>query len=146
MKNANIDKSINKTLYKIFLIFIKYIPVILSINFICNLICNYFRLSLTLFSYLGGVSFIFIILLYLLSFVFKFCYLYRIPLHYITLGNVIGSLRQFNIITLPVLGMYRLYFIITGISLVVYVCLMYKNRNKPKVDPIKQLCENYCDC
>ena len=144
--NSNINSSINKNLYKLFLIFIKYIPLILSIAFVSNFICNYFNIIAPVIAYIGGVSFIFIILLYLISFVFKFCYLYRVPLHYITVSNIIGIMRQCNIITFTVLGMYRLYFIVTGIALVVYVCLMYKNRNKPKIDPIKQLCETYCDC
>ena len=42
--------------------------------------------------------------------------------------------------------MFRLYFILFGIMLIIYIWLMYKNRNNPKVDPIKQLCETYCDC
>ena len=141
-----IKANINKYVYKIFLSIIKYIPTLLSVIFIINFICNYMNIIIPAISYFVGVSFVFILLLYLISFVFRFCYLYRVPLHYITASNIIGVLRQFNVITLPVLGMYRLYFIITGITLVVYVCLMYKNRNKPKVDPIKQLCETYCDC
>ena len=42
--------------------------------------------------------------------------------------------------------MYRIYFIITGLVIVLFIFIMYKNRNNPKVDPIKQLCETYCDC
>lgn len=140
------NRTLNKYVYKILLSIIKYIPILLSICFIINFICSYFNVILVGIQCFIGVSFLFIILLYLLSYVFKFCYLYRLPLHYITLSSIIGVLKQFGVITLSALGMYRLYFIIAGIALIVYVWLMYKNRNNPKVDPIKQLCETYCDC
>ena len=96
--------------------------------------------------YIGGTSFVFIVLLYILSFVFRFCSLYRIPLHYVTVGNTIGVLDTFLKFPISNLSMFRLYFILFGIMLIIYIWLMYKNRNNPKVDPIKQLCETYCDC
>lgn len=136
----------NKNLYKLFLIIIKYIPVTLSVCFIVNLIFRYFKLVTPALAYFGGTSFLFIAVLYLISFVFKFCHLYRIPLHYITISNFIGILYQYKIITLSIMNMYIIYLIIAGIAIVVYVWLMYKNRNNPKIDPIKQLCETYCDC
>jgi hypothetical protein len=40
--------------------------------------------------------------------------------------------------------MYRIYFTLTGIMVVAYIWFMYKNRNNPKIDHIKQLCDNYC--
>jgi hypothetical protein len=136
----------NKNLYKIFLSIVKYIPLILSICFIINLILRYFRIASPIIAYFGGASFLFIVVLYLISFVFKFCYLYRIPLHYITINNIFGIIYKCGIITFSIINMYRLYFILTGIVLIVYIWLMYKNRNNPKVDPIKQLCDTYCDC
>lgn len=140
------DANINKTLYKIFLSIVKYIPIILSLIFISHNVCVYFRITTILFTFLEGTSIIFIIVLYLVSWIFKFCYLYRLPLHYITIGNIIGVLDRLFKFSISNIGMLRIYFILFGIMLIVYIWLMYKNRNKPKVDPIKQLCETYCDC
>lgn len=137
---------VNKYLYKYLLSFIKYIPIILSIALLINLICLYCGVSIPLLAHIFGISMMFILLLYLLSFVFKFCALYRLPLHYITLNNLISCLYKYGILAISSISVYRLMFIITGIAVVIYVWLMYKNRNNPKVDPIKQLCENYCDC
>lgn len=140
------DANINKTLYKIFLSIVKYIPIILSLIFISHNVCVYFKITTILFTFLGGTSIIFIIVLYLVSWIFKFCYLYRLPLHYIIIGNIIGVLDRLFKFSISNIGMLRIYFILFGIMLIVYIWLMYKNRNKPKVDPIKQLCETYCDC
>lgn len=141
-----INHNISKYLYKIFLGYAKYIPIIVSILYILNIICQYLKTAVPILIYLGGVSFIFITLLYLISFVFQFCYLYRIPLHYVTLGNLIGIIDQYFTIPISNIMLFRIYFIMFGIMLIVYIWLMYKNRNNPKIDPIKQLCETYCDC
>lgn len=142
MNNHNISKYI----YKIFLGYAKYIPIIVSILYILNIICQYLKTTVPILIYLGGVSFIFITLLYLISFVFQFCYLYRLPLHYVTLGNIIGIIDKHLTLSLSNIALFRIYFIMFGIMLIAYIWLMYKNRNNPKVDPIKQLCETYCDC
>lgn len=138
--------NINKYLYKIFLTCIKYTPLILSILYIINLICNYCGLVIPVLMYFGGVSFIFIGLLYLISWVFQFCHLYRIPLHYVTIGNVVGILNKSFSYPIGTIEMFRLYFIFTGIMLIIYIWFIYKNRNKPKVDHLKRLCDTYSDC
>lgn len=138
--------NISKELYKILLILVKYIPITLSIIFVLQNVFVYMNVANPILLYLGGSSYIFIILLYLLSYVFQFCYLYRIPLHYVTISNTIGMLDNVFKFSISNLGMLRIYFILFGITLIAYVWLMYKNRNNPKVDPIKQLCETYCDC
>lgn len=142
MQNSNISKN----LYKIFLIFTKYTSFLLAILFVINTACVYFKMFIPIIYYFGGTSFIFIGLLYLISFVFQFCYLYRLPLHYVTFGNIIGIIDKHFTLSLSSIMLLRMYFIAFGVMLIAYVWLMCKNRNKPKVDPIKQLCETYCDC
>ena len=142
MSNTNI----NKTLYKIFLSIVKYIPIIIASLFITNNTLIYFNVLIPILTYIGGTSLIFLLVLYLMSWIFKFCYLYRLPLHYITIGNTIGILDRLFKFSISNIGMLRIYFILFGIMLIAYVWLMYKNRNNPKIDPIKQLCETYCDC
>ena len=137
---------LNKHLYKAFLIFIKYIPLALAAMFLSGIICNYIGFTVPALIYIGGTSYTFLGLLYLISFVFKFCILHRIPLHYVTIGNVFGMLDKYCSFSLSTLTMFRIYFILTGIMAIVYIWFVYKNRNKPKVDPIKQLCESYFKC
>ena len=124
--------NINKNLYKIFLGCTKYTPITLSVVFVLNLISNRCGIMIPLLSYFGGVSFVFIMLLYLISLVFQFCYLYRIPLYYITAGNIIGIMDKYKLIPLDVLGMYRLYFILTGLAVICYIWLTYKSKHKTR--------------
>lgn len=136
--------NVNKRLYKVFLGFIKYIPSLLALVFISGTTCSYLKLSIPIIAYFGGVSLLFLVLLYLISWVFQFCHLYRIPLYYVTLGNVVGMLDKYGVLPFDNVIMCRIYFILTGIALIVYIWFMYKNRNKPKIDYIKQLCDNCC--
>lgn len=138
------NKNIDKYLYKLFLMVIKYTPTLLGLLTIINFISNYLGYNVIILSYLAGTSFTFLAILYIISWVFKFCSLFRIPLHYMTVSNIIGLLRTYNILSLDLLGMYRIYFILAGLAILVYVCYMYKNRNNPKVDYIKNLCDRYC--
>lgn len=138
------NKNIDKYLYKLFLMVIKYTPTLLGLLTIINFVFNYLGYNLVILSYLAGTSFIFLAILYIISWVFKFCSLFRIPLHHMTISNSIGLLRTYDILSLDPLGMYRIYFILAGLALLVYVCYRYKNRNNPKVDHIKNLCDRYC--
>jgi hypothetical protein len=141
-------EHINKNLYKLLLIFVKFIPITLALIFVISTILNYYNISAIPLAYLGGSSFIFIGLLYIMSYVFKFCYLYRIPLYYITIVNIISITTKYVIIGISTLAVYRIYLIVTGLSLIIYIYYSYKNRNKTNnIDYIKNLCERYnCDC
>lgn len=39
--------------------------------------------------------------------------------------------------------MFRLYLILGGLAILGFIFYSYKNRNKPKIDYIKNLCERY---
>lgn len=40
--------------------------------------------------------------------------------------------------------MYQLYAAITGVFLISWIIYWYTHRNNPKIDYIKQLCDNIC--
>lgn len=85
------ERSVNKNLYKIFLVLLKYTPITLAINDVLHSILSYYEVKCYFLSSLGGVSIFYLITLYILSYVFRFCYLYRIPLYYITMTNIIAT-------------------------------------------------------
>ena len=46
--------------------------------------------------------------------------------------------------TLELIDLYRLYAVISGIFMLLFIGYMYKNREQPRIDYIKQLCDNIC--
>lgn len=135
--------KLDKNLYKIFITAIKFIPNILAVMQIISLILSYFKITSFFITCFSGTSIIFLGLLYLISYLFKFCGLYRLSLNYVSLVTGISILDWY--LKLPIcLNSYPMYFAITGIFLIAWVITWYKNKDNPKIDYIKQLCDNCC--
>ena len=82
----------NKLLYKLEIISLKFIPYILAILCFINTILLNIGIVMSLLNAIGFVSPIVLIFLYLSSYTFKFCEYHRVPLHYIVLNNILNSL------------------------------------------------------
>lgn len=134
----------NKNLYKLFLVIIKYVPTVLALLKIIGLVLSYFHITSFFLTCFGGTSITLLVLLYLISIIFRFCGLYRLSLNYVTLITGITIFDWYFTIPLSVSGMFALYGIITGVFITSWIVFWYKNRNNPKIDHIKQLCDNYC--
>jgi predicted ferric reductase len=141
----NIQLLRNKNLYKLTAILIKYLPSGLALWQILMTGLNYIGITVPVMGFLGGSSLIVLVLLYLLSYLFQYCYLYRMPLAYNLTMNTLVLLRNYKVLTMPILDLYQLFMIVTGIFILIFVYFMYKNRKNPKVGGIKSFCEKYCD-
>ena len=73
----------NKLLYKTTVIVLKILPMLLAFITLLNSILSYFNIDLVILSYIGGVSLITILFIYVASYTFKFYEYYRIFLYYI---------------------------------------------------------------
>ena len=134
----------NKNLYKIFLSLIKYVPTILALFKITSLTLSYFEITSFAVTCVGGTSILFLILLYLIASIFRFCGLYRISLNYVSTVTAITVLDWYFNLPLDTASRYLMYAVITGVFIVTRIIYWYKNRNNPKIDHIKQLCDDYC--
>ena len=140
------DKNLgSKKVYKLFLGLVKFTPIALLLINILGITCNYFLVSIPILAFLGGTSLPFLVILYLIASVFKYCYLYKMPLYYLT---GMDALIMFSKLVLPIVDLYRIIFITFGIFMIVYIAYAYLTRNNPnrKIDYIKDFCERYCNC
>ena len=138
------NTTLSKNLYKIFISFIKYVPNVLALLKIIGLILRYFNISSFFLTCFGGTSILLLIILYLISFIFKFCGLYRLSLNYVTIVTITTIIDYYIGIPIDNNTLYVLYGIITGMFVSLWVWVFYKNRNNPKIDHIKQLCDSIC--
>lgn len=137
---------VNKTLYKIFLGIIKIVPNILAMCKISSLILNYLKIPSFVLTCVGGTSIITLVLLYLISYIFKFCGTHRVSLHYVLFLHLLTVVDYYIGIPIDLKDLYYLYTIITGVFMTAWIYFWYKNKNNPKIDHIKQLCDKYADC
>ena len=86
-------EDISKRYYKLTLQYLKVIPMLLAFCDLLNTALYLIGINAGFLSYIGGVSFLTLAFLYLVSYVFKFCIYHRMFLHYIALNDIIGTIE-----------------------------------------------------
>lgn len=119
----------SKLLYKIELFLLKIIPMLMAVCSACNSILSYFDIEVVIINYIGGVSLLLLIFLYLSSYVFKFCAYHRMFLHYLLITDIINIYDYHIGIPLDNLEYLCLHMIVTVISMFI-VLYLYMNRKK----------------
>ena len=94
----------NKLLYKIELCLVKVIPMIYALLSLLNTTLSYFGIDVAILSYIGSVSFITLLLLYVTSYVFKFCEYHRMFIHYTTVTWILNIIDLYIGIPVSDLG------------------------------------------
>lgn len=125
-----VEGNLKVSLYKIEVYLLKVIPIVLAIGDLINTLLSLFNIDTAIISYIGGVSFITIIFLYLSSYVFKFCEYHRLPLHFIVVNNIINIYDWYVGIPLGLRGMIIFEFILVGITIVLMVYLHDKSNKR----------------
>lgn len=140
----NDNKTVgSKNLYKIFLSVVKYLPITLALFQLSGIILNLMGIVLPIITCIGGASILFLLLLWIISYVFRFCYLYRIPLWYVTIITTLVIIDSFIGLPITTLTLFRLHGFIAGSFIIVFIIYTYKNRNNPNIDYISDLCRRY---
>lgn len=118
----------SKTLYKVEIGLLKIIPMVLAGIYLSNTILSYFLdIDLIILSYIGGISLLPLIFLYLSSYVFRFCIYHRVFLHYITINELILILDTHIGLPISDLEYFCLQMSIFGISLFLFLYLYVKS-------------------
>jgi hypothetical protein len=79
----------SKSLYKVFLLFLKCIPFVLALSNVLNTIFSYFCIELVFLTYMSSIGIIPMLFMYLAAYVFRFCIYHRIFLDYTSLSTCI---------------------------------------------------------
>ena len=121
------EKLKSKMLYKIELILLKIIPILMVVCSVSNSILSYLDIDVVILNYIGGVSILPLIFLYLSSYVFKFCEYHRMFLHYLLITDIINVYDYRIGFQLNDLEYLCLHMIVTVISLFM-ILYLYINR------------------
>lgn len=122
----------SKTLYKVEIGLLKIIPMVLAGIYLSNTILSYFLdIDLIILSYIGGISLLPLIFLYLSSYVFRFCIYHRVFLHYIAINELILILDTHIGLPISNLEYFCLQMSIFGISLFLFLYLYVKSNKGP---------------
>lgn len=105
----------NKRMYKLELICVKYIPILIALITLIDVILYYFDINFELINYVAGTSFLTMIPMYISSYVYKFCEYHRMFLHYIVVNKVVTMIDLYIGIPLGDFMLLVLYLIVAGI-------------------------------
>lgn len=119
----------SKTLYKLELIILKFIPFILAFVCFLNTVFSYFGIDLEFLAYIGGISLFTLLFLYVSSYVFKFCLYHRLALHYVVINNVLNIYDYYIGVPLDNRNLFILYLVIAFIFLIL-ILIDYVDNNK----------------
>ena len=130
-----IQGNLSKTIYKIELFLLKIIPFVLATIYLVNTTLSYFKIDIPFLSYLGGISILPLLFLYLSSYAFKFCFYHRLPLHYITVNLMLNLIDEYIGMPLSDRNLYAIYLIITFVFIVL---LVYEHCKRRSIKIIKR--------
>lgn len=123
------ESSINsKRLYKLMLGVLKVIPMLLALCELGNTIIGFLDIDSLALSFIGGVSFLPLLFLYLASYVFRFCEYHRVFLHYILATNILNIYDLY--IGIPVNSRELLVIHCMVVAVTLYFALYYHQKEK----------------
>lgn len=125
--NAEVNLR-NRILYKLFLGFLKVIPMIMAGLFLLNIVLSYFDIDYSIISYLAGVGLIPWLFILVASYTLRFCEYHRMFLWYILLNNIICWIDDNYKLPVSDRGYVVLHFILAGVSLFVVLYLHQKHK------------------
>lgn len=120
----------SKHLYKVELYLLKIMPILLAAIYLINTVLSYYDIVVPALTYIGGLSFIPLIFMYISSYVFKFCSYHRMFLHYIVVNDSINLIDYYYTIPVSDWELFIIQMSIAGIALFIILYLYVKNHRK----------------
>lgn len=114
-------------LNKLFVVMLKYAPVVMVICCIINTTGAYFGYDMSLLSYVSGISLIPWLFMLVASKVFRFCVFHRFMLYYVFIDNIINTIDYYLCIPVDDFRILMIHYVILGVVMSVAV---YKHNKK----------------
>lgn len=107
---------------------LKVIPMLLALSTILGTLFDFFGWDASFFSFIGGISFLPLLFLYLASFVFRFCVYHRMFLHYIVANNILTYTDYLIGIPVSTITLFSIHLILIGVFLFLVLYFYRKER------------------
>ena len=116
----------NSLSHKSFLILLKYIPHTIALGYVLSTLLGFLGFETIVMGYFIHLSLLSWLFLYLVSFIFKYCYVHRLPLYYIAINDII-TVSDFYL-TIPLSDNNLLVVHLLLIALLIFgYSIYYKN-------------------
>ncbi len=124
-------EKLNKSLsHKSFLILLKYIPYFIACGYALVTLGDFFEYNLIGLGYVFNVSLGSWMFMLFASYIFKYCYIHRIPLYYIIVNDVLNIIDYYIGIPINVTQLLGLHLLTIFLFMCLYVYVYVKNIKK----------------
>lgn len=122
----------SKRIHKLTIGILKVIPMLLALTTLLNQVLSFFNIDWEILGFVGGVSLLPMLFLYIASYCFKFCEYHRIFLHYVVVCDIITLYDYYIGIPVSAITLFLINLIIAGISLflILYLHQRHVKHNK----------------
>jgi len=117
----------SKRIHKLTIGALKVIPMLLAATTLLNQVLSFFTIDWEVLGFIGGVSLLPMLFLYLASYCFKFCSYHRMFLHYVVVCDIITLYDYYIGIPISAVTLFLLNLIIAGAFLFLILYLHQKN-------------------
>lgn len=114
------DVKTNNLKHKSFLIITKFIPHISAFMYIIYTLLQFADIDAFILGYLINYSILTWLYFYLISFVFRYCYIHRLPLYYILINEVLTTLDYYFNIPVSITNLLLIHIVLIGILIFGY--------------------------
>lgn len=128
---AEVENLKSKSLYKLLLIMLKYIPIMVVLSYVLNTFLAYVGIDIPILSILSGMSVLTWLFMYLCAIVFRFCIYHRISLYYILITDIINMSDYYIGIPITDFELLMLHSIIIGTFIFIISFIYVKNYSRP---------------
>lgn len=119
--SRNVEENLNKSLYKLVIFSLKYIPALMAICYFFNTILSLLGIDLPVLSYVAGLSLFPTVFMLLASFAFKFCICHRLFLYYCMTNNAFNILDYSFLVSLEAAVSICINFVIAFLFLILII-------------------------
>ena len=101
---------------------------LLTLSAMLRMFFDFFGIESQIFTYIGGISFLPVVFIYLASYAFQFCEYHRMFLHYTVLTTAINSIDYY--IGIPISNWSFFVLHLTLIGLLLFLVLYFYKKQK----------------
>jgi hypothetical protein len=122
------DVKTNNLKHKSFLIITKFIPHISAFMYIIYTLFQFAGIDMFILGYLINYSILTWLYFYLVSFVFRYCYIHRLPLYYILINEILTTTDYYLNIPISIINLLLIHILLIGILIFSYTYYYIKNK------------------
>lgn len=131
------SRNVNKLYYKLFIVVLKYIPLLIALCYVLNTVTAVFGIYIEPLSNIAGMSLFTWIFLYIATYVFKFCIYHRMFLWYILIDDLLNIIDYYYELPIETSNLLMIHNSIIGIFLFIILYIYVKDHKKSTGKNIK---------